>query len=461
MEEKLKVLGIDVSKADICCHILEDYPKGGLGNYWRKASQSASKLFPRFYSNPKSNQKSYWDFMTWVEEEKPNLAVMEPTGTHYSRLPYLVLKYLEIETKWVGHMQLKRFREGKNLPGHGKNDPVDALCMACYPFDPEYQDENGNLDNRFFLLPQPEEIIRLRDLVQQLSHLDRVQNPIINYTRQRLAHEFPEAAHQSMTQSDYAPPLWAFIGNCPDKASKSGITRAKKKYESSIVHDLGIEFDTITQTHSRWLVELYLEQLEIDREIELIMAATEFKDYLAIFEEFGFGLRTRARLLTRIYPFEAFLTEDRKEWIQKELREVKHLEKTREKDGKTGRSKTVIKFSPGDVKEVKKNRSRDSFKMRLGMGTIFECSGDDWVEKPSGSSVCRKALFLHTLTRTETERLPKTEVNELILEHKDKLKEAIDSNGKPMLNGKHIQGKLMSKTVNLLYKKFLHKFGKK
>ncbi|CUR32965.1 MULTISPECIES: hypothetical protein [Planktothrix] len=35
-------------------------------------------------------------------------------------------------------MELKRYREGKNLPGHGKNDAVDALAMAAYPFDPEH-----------------------------------------------------------------------------------------------------------------------------------------------------------------------------------------------------------------------------------------------------------------------------------------------------------------------------------
>jgi hypothetical protein len=461
MEEKLKVLGIDVSKADICCHILEDYPKGGLGNYWKKASQTASKMFPRFYSNPKSNQKSYQDFMIWVEEQSPNLAVLEPTGTHYSRLPYLVLKRLGVEIKWVGHMELKRFREGKNLPGHGKNDPVDALCMACYPFDPEHQDESGILDNRFFLLSQPEEIIRLRDLVQQLSHLDRVQNPIINYTRQRLAHEFPEAAHQRIGDTDYAPALWAFIGNCEAEASRIGLTKTRKKYETSICHELGIEFEKITRTHARWLVELHIEQVELDTEIQNILDLPQFETYNEILDEFGFGLRTKARLLTRIYPFESFLLENSKEWIEREFREVKHIEKTREKDSVTGHSKTVIKFSPGDTKEVKKNRSRDSFKMRLGMGTIFECSGDDWIEKSSGSSMCRKALFLHTLTKVETGHLPKTEVNELILERKDKLKDAVDANGKPLLNGKHVQGKLMSKTVNLMYKRFLHRFGKK
>jgi hypothetical protein len=38
--------------------------------------------------------------------------------------------------------------------------------------------------------------------------------------------------------------------------------------------------------------------------------------------------------------------------------------------------------SPGDIKRVKRNRSRDAFKMRLGMATVLEQSGNDLVEKP-------------------------------------------------------------------------------
>ncbi|MDZ7969068.1 MAG: hypothetical protein RM368_29640 [Nostoc sp. DedSLP03] len=33
----------------------------------------------------------------------------------------------------------------------------------------------------------------------------------------------------------------------------------------------------------------------------------EFKPYMSVFDKFGFGLRVRSRLLTRIYPFESFL----------------------------------------------------------------------------------------------------------------------------------------------------------
>ncbi|QSJ14538.1 hypothetical protein JYQ62_21800 [Nostoc sp. UHCC 0702] len=49
--------------------------------------------------------------------------------------------------------------------------------------------------------------------------------------------------------------------------------------------------------------------------------------------------------------------------------------------------KRVVKFSLGDIKRMKRNRSRDAFKVRLGMGTVLEQSGDKLVEKGSGSAL--------------------------------------------------------------------------
>ncbi|WP_302480969.1 hypothetical protein [Nostoc sp. TCL240-02] len=37
-----------------------------------------------------------------------------------------------------------------------------------------------------------------------------------------------------------------------------------------------------------------------------MLAQTAFKPYMSVFDKFGFGLRVRSRLLTRIYPFESF-----------------------------------------------------------------------------------------------------------------------------------------------------------
>ncbi len=115
-----------------------------------------------------------------------------------------------------------------------------------------------------------------------------------------------------------------------------------------------------------------------------------------------------------------------------------------ERDRKNGES--IIKRLPGDKKRVQRNRSRDAFKMRLGMGTTLEQSGDGLIEKPSGSALCRIALWQYVLTSVETGRLPKNHITEQLINRRDSLKL-----GEKLLNGKHIQGKLMSKVVNLLF----------
>ena len=184
--KQLTILGIDVSKSSVTCHILPQYPVGGLQNYWMKTRNKASSLYLVFYSNPdaKRKQKSAFDFADYVAANKPDYAILEPTGNHYSRLWASILNKLEVKILWVGHVELRRYRGGKNLPN--KSDPADALAMAAYGHDPDHKLESGELNMRYFLMHRPEPIDELRDLCQQLEHLNRVQSPIANYSRQLL-----------------------------------------------------------------------------------------------------------------------------------------------------------------------------------------------------------------------------------------------------------------------------------
>jgi hypothetical protein len=446
MTTELKILGIDVSKASITCHVLECYPKGGLKTYWDKTRNKLSTLYPTFHSSPdkKKKQKSAFDFADYVREIKPDYAILEPTGNHYSRLWAAILKKLEIKVLWVGHVELRRYRGGKNLPN--KSDPADALAMAAYGHDPDHKLEDENINLRYFLMHRPESIDRLRELCQQLEHLARVQSPIINYSRQLLAWQFPEVALSRSISSrpGLLPPLWAWLAN-DSEISKSGKTLYDNKYKESVAPEYGLEVDPIVQLHSRWICDIERYEYGLETDLIQLLAAEEFKPYMKIFDKFGFGLRIRSRLLSRIYPFESFLGINNKPLIEYEVREIKKTERERT-DGQT-----VVKKTAGESKRIKRNRSRDTFKLRLGMGTTLEQSGDKTVEKASGSSLCRIALWQYVLTGIETQHLPENEITKQLLEYMEMLKLNTNSNGEKLLNGKHVQAKLMSKVCNLLF----------
>ncbi|MDZ8264084.1 hypothetical protein [Nostoc sp. ChiQUE01b] len=61
------------------------------------------------------------------------------------------------------------------------------------------QKEVFTISTRYFLMHRPQIIDELRDLCQQLEHLNRVQSPIVNYARQLLAWQFPEVVHTKST----------------------------------------------------------------------------------------------------------------------------------------------------------------------------------------------------------------------------------------------------------------------
>ncbi|MEH2140853.1 IS110 family transposase [Nostoc sp.] len=446
--ESIRSLGVDVSKSSVTCHILTQYPIGGLKTYWQKSRNKANSLFPTFYSSPKlkSKQKSAFDFADYVTQNNPDVAILEPTGNHYSKLWAKILESLGINILWVGHIELRRYRGGKNLPN--KSDEADALAMAAYAIDRENYLESGELNPRQFLMHRPEPIDQVRELVQQLEHLNRVQSPIINYTRQLLAWQFPEKAHSQTesTKLGNVPPLWGWLAQRKLEVHPPSYKSISRQYQQSAAVQFGFEIDPIVQLHASWLCDIDIEEQRLEIKLKSLVNDELFKIYNLIFDQFNFGLRIRARLLSRIYPFEAFLSNG-KPLIEREVREVKKKQVSREN------GKSVVKFLPGDVKRVKRNRSRDAFKLRLGMGTVLEQSGDKLVEKGAGSALCRMNFWQYVITKIEVDgRLPDNPIGREIANYKQTLKSNIDPSGKQLLNGKHLQNKLMSKVANLLYR---------
>ncbi|WP_292730113.1 hypothetical protein [Nostoc sp. JL31] len=58
------------------------------------------------------------------------------------------------------------------------------------------------------------------------------------------------------------------------------------------------------------------------------------------------------------------------------------------------------------------------------------------------------------LTGVETGRLPSNDLTKELINYRDSLKANVTEQGEKLLGGKHIQGKLMSKVVNLLFQEF-------
>lgn len=90
------------------------------------------------------------------------------------------------------------------------------------------------------------------------------------------------------------------------------------------------------------------------------------------------------------------------------------------------------------------------------MGTVLEQSGDKLVEKGSGSALCRMNFWQYVITKIEIDgRLPVNDIGKEIADYKAILKKNTNASGKQLLNGKHLQGKLMSKVANMLFRELL------
>jgi len=473
------VIGIDVSKDSITCCVLTRYP-GNLKDYYHQLNQDAPENFPKFSSTPPKRQgkrsevsiKSAQDFRQYLyqlQAQDKVVAVLEPTGVHYSNLWAKILEAHQIQCYWVGHLQLGRYRRGKQLPN--KTDSADALAMAAYWWDSDNLWSNGQPKMSSYLIYQDEPIGRIREIERQLNNLARVQSPIINYARQLLAWQFPEKAQtiSSKTREEYIPPLWAWLAGLDDGMSKWGKTRMANDYGRSIAKELGIEIDPQLRLLASWQVDIYNREFELKTELVELLQDEKFGPYLRAFEQvLGAGNNhvIKARLLTRCYPFEEFLDIDLREVIEYEVKEVKRVEKQRERID--GSFRTIINRLPGQVKRVKRNRSRDMFFSRLGMATRIEQSGDKLVEINHGSLICRNSLWQFVYSQLKTDKF-RSSCSEQLYEaycnlagiptNKDSIEQAELKKNQPKLQAKHLETKMMSKVCHLLYKSLLMEFS--
>ena len=336
-------------------------------------------------------------------------SLLEPTGNNYSKLWGTHLARAGVEVRLVGHKELRNYR-ANHLALPDKDDDADALALACYYFD--YHKEP-----RRFVQIRDLRIVKIRELVLRLAHLNRVQSPIINRARQDLAWQFPEVAlvKSRRGESGEVPLLWGWL------AGERKSTRYERLYSQSV--GLGIT-DTVRQ-HAKRICDLQREEHAIEAELRELLADSRFEHYRTVFKKFGFGDRLIAVIISQIYPIEGFLDA-------------------------TGKPEVRIRQGRNSKKPTKRHLSLRRFQKALGVAPSMVASGDSKKSKVvGGSDLCRKSLWQWVFTKIEPQRSRlKNDIGKTLGEQLDTEKAA----GRPV---KLVRNRVAAKGARLLFRELV------
>lgn len=384
-----RVVGLDVSKSSVSCCLLTEKPSNPREFYYEC----------RFYKFDTTQTG-----LTGLMLLRPEIAILEPTGINYSKFWVEHLTRAGVEVRFVGHKQLRNYREN-HLALPDKDDDADSLAIACYQFD------YGNDLSRFVQV-RDRLISRTREAVLRLNHLNRIQSPIINRIRQDLAWQFPEVALvRSIRCSGRVPLLWGWLAG----------ERESKKYDNLYATTAGLGLTDSVKFHAQRICNLQTEEQILEDELTEILMDERFTRYREVFQNFQFGERLQAVIISQIYPLENFLGED---------------------------GKPIVKIRKGRVsgKPTKRHLSLRRFQKALGVAPSQESSGDISRSKVSGgSAVCRRALWQWVFTSVEPSRRRTNPILKELGEFLDVEKSA----GKPV---KLIRMRVAVRAVKLLFK---------
>ncbi|BAY15726.1 hypothetical protein NIES21_15450 [Anabaenopsis circularis NIES-21] len=391
----IKVLGLDVSKSSVSACLLQIKPDSPRTFYYECP-------FYKFSANSAGIKA--------LLALNADIAIMEPTGTNYSKLWGTQLARAGVEVRLVGHRELKNYR-AHHLALPDKDDDADSLALACYYFD--YCN-----DLKRFVQIRDHKIVRIRELVLRLAHLNRVQSPIINRLRQDLAWQFPEVAHvksKRRLDGDEVPLLWGWLGN----------ERPAKRYDQLYKTSAGLGITNTVRLHAKRLCDLQREEIIIERELAQLLTDERFQPYCEVFHRFGFGDRLKAVLISQIYPLSGFLGED-------------------------GKPEVRIRQGRNSKKPTKRHLSLRRFQKALGVAPSLEASGDKRKTKVvGGSDLCRLSLWQWVYTRLEPKRARlKNEIGEQLGERLIVEKEA----GRPV---KLVRMKVAAIGARLLFRELV------
>ena len=303
----------------------------------------------------------------------------------------------------MGHKQLRSYRENLGLPD--KDDPADALALACYYL------EHQTSDSRFVRQRDPI-IAQIWDLVLRLFHLNRVQSPIVNRMRQDLAWQFPEVANIGLN----ATLFWGWLAG----------ERKAVKYDRLYSQTVGLGLQPETRASAEAICELQRRERQIELQMRHLMKDLRFTEYRKVMARFGFGERVEALILSQIYPLENYLIDGKPE--------------VRTRKGKNSGSPT------------KRHLSRRRFQKTLGVAPTREDSGDKKSSKKAGSSLCRMALWQWVFTRIEPRRARvKSQLGQ-------QLGELLDAE-KKTCPVKLARSRIASKAADLLFRELLRELS--
>ncbi len=384
-----RIVGLDVSKSSVSCCLLEEKPRNPREFYYEYP-------FKKFQSDKFG--------LLALMALRPEVAILEPTGVNYSKFWTEHLSRAGVEVRFVGHKELRSYRENHlGLPD--KDDDADSLALACYQFD-------YGKDLSRFVRVRDRLISRTREAVLRLSHLNRIQSPIINRIRQDLAWQFPEVALvRSIRCSGRVPLLWGWLAG----------QRESKKYDRIYATTAGLGLTDSVRFHAQRICSLQAEEQILEDELAEILIDERFTRYRDIFANFQFGERLQAVILSQIYPLENFLGED-------------------------GKPEIKIRKGRKSGKPTKRHLSLRRFQKALGVAPSQESSGDISKSKVSGgSALCRRALWQWVFSAVEP---AKRRTNPMLKE----LGEFLDTEklaGKPV---KLVRMRVAVKAVKLLFK---------
>ena len=390
----IRILGLDVSKSSVSACLLTDKPEDPRQFYYE---------CPFFCLS--ANALGIQELLAL----KPDIALLEPTGNNYSKLWGTHLARAGVEVRLVGHKELRNYR-ANHLALPDKDDDADALALACYYFD------YCQAPRRFVQI-RDRTIVKIRELVLRLAHLNRVQSPIMNRARQDLAWQFPEVALVKSRRGELgeAPLLWGWL---------AGI-RKSTRYDRLYSQTVGLGITDTVREHAKRICDLQREEHTIEAELRELLADSRFEHYRTVFKRFGFGDRLSAVIISQIYPIEGFLNAE-------------------------GKPEVKIRQGRNSKKPTKRHLSLRRFQKALGAAPSMEASGDSRKSKVvGGSDLCRKSLWQWVFTRIEPKRSRlKNDIGKTLGEQLDTEKAA----GRPV---KLVRNRVAAKGARLLFRELV------